>query len=432
VFAQQSRDFRRDGKEKEVYMLYPQGKIIHENLSAEYTDVPQLLSTLGNSGFSGVVEIEAQGKRGAFFIASGRLVNAAVGVDSNTPAMVGDVAAKELFLLARQPQGLLHVAELPAAEIEFATGSFSSELVFKDLSTDFIRMDQFVKKLCDEKHTGYIEMFSKQGAAIGTLTFRKGDTVGLKLIAGNGNKSVYEGEAVPSALEYAVRNGAIFNVYRTIEVSIAMAGDVSGETQPAQPEVKKEPEMSFESPVVPEETPVIVMSEPEPEPGAFLETLADQIAQAAQEIQAGTSTVPSEKKEDSSVNQRGEFIADLQRVLAKLESFTDHIGKKGDFQRILRQMCTEKSDSYHFLDPFEGQFEYDSGKIRIDDDVSSEDFAMGTAMCLSVMLTKLHKEYLKGAAFPPGLKGEIESAFRYYKDDIKNSGMQSIVPSNMR
>ena len=121
-------------------MIYPQGKIIHQNLSAEYTDVPQLLNTLKANGFSGVIEVEAESRKGAFFIVSGNIINAAIGLESDPPAMVGEPAVHELHSLARQPKGLLHVLELSAAQIEILTGPFSSEVVFKALSTDFIRI----------------------------------------------------------------------------------------------------------------------------------------------------------------------------------------------------------------------------------------------------------------------------------------------------
>jgi len=57
---------------------------------------------------------------------------------------------------------------------------------------------------------------------------------------------------------------------------------------------------------------------------------------------------------------------------------------------------------------------------------------VATAYCLNLVLADLNREFLKGAALPPGLKGEIESAFRHYKDAIKNSGMNFVVPANMR
>ncbi len=55
-----------------------------------------------------------------------------------------------------------------------------------------------------------------------------------------------------------------------------------------------------------------------------------------------------------------------------------------------------------------------------------------TAYCLNLVLADLNREFLKGVAPAAGLKGEIESAFRHYKDAIKNSGMNFVVPANMR
>ncbi len=428
---------RRFIEKTEVDMIYPQGKTIHQNLSAEYTDVPQLLSSLKGNGFSGVVEIEAGGRKGVFFIAAGGVLNAAIGVESDPPAIVGDHAAQELFALAKQPQGLLHVFELTTAEVEFATGPLNAELVFKDLSTDFIRMDQFVKKLADEKHTGYIEIFDKDNRRIGTLSFRNGDVVGLQIVAESGSTDLIEGEIIPSVLDDAVSRGAVFNVYRSAGIShpapgtadfgSARNGGTARKTQAPPPRQKAEEKPLAAPPIVEPTEP----ARPTPETGVRKEPPAavQKEPPAAARVEA---PVDAQGTDDASVSGRKEFISSLQRVLSKIESFADHITKKGDFQRLFRQTCVDRSDLYHFLDPFEGQFEYDSGKIRLDDGVGSDDFALAAADCINLVLTTLNKEFLKGAALPPGLKGEIESAFRHYKEMIKNSGLQSVVPANMR
>ncbi len=415
-------------------MIYPQGKTIHQNLSAEYTDVPQLLSALTGNGFSGVVEIEGGGTKGAFFIARGQMIDAVVGVDADQPATTGDTAVPELFALAKQPRGLLHVYELTAAQVEVATGALRSELVFKDLSTDFIRMEQFVTKLGQEKHTGYIEIFGKDGKRIGTLSFRTGDPVALQVLSESGQATLFEGEAIPSVLDNAVRNGAVFNVYRSSGVSMGTF-EAAG-TGPRGPEgpvlkapapqarARKEPKRATEPAAQPEKE---VKAPVGPAPQEEAEAPKEPASPAPEDAGAGVQEV-----DDISANGRKEFISALQRVLSKIESFIDHISKKGDFQRVFRRVCVDASDLFHFLDPFEGQFEYDSGRIRVDDAIGSDDFAVATAYCLNLVLADLNREYLKGAALPPGLKGEIESAFRHYKDAIKNSGMNFVVPANMR
>lgn len=416
-------------------MIYPQGKTIHQNLSAEYTDVSRLLSTLTGNGFSGVVEIEGGGTKGAFFISRGRMIEAVVGVDTDPPAVTGDGAVPELLALARQPQGLLHVYELSAAQVEVVTGSLRSELVFKDLSTDFIRVEQFVGKLSDEKHTGYIEILGKDGKRIGTLSLRSGESVALEVFSESGQATLFEGEAIPSVLDNAVRNGAVFNVYRSCGVTM---GDPKATDKPlqgsdgpsrkasgSQGRARREPKQPGEPSVEPEkqaEAPVRPMP-PEDR------TAEPKEAPESAPVEASAG---KQEAEDISANGRKEFISALQRVLSKIESFIDHISKKGDFQRVFRRVCVDASDLFHFLDPFEGQFEYDSGRMRVDDAIGSDDLAVATAYCLNLVLADLNREYLKGAALPPGLKGEIESAFRHYKDAIKNSGMNFVVPANMR
>ncbi|MBP1749658.1 MAG: hypothetical protein H6Q52_2197 [Deltaproteobacteria bacterium] len=409
-------------------MIYPQGKIIHQNLSAEYTDVPQLLNTLKANGFSGVIEVEAESRKGAFFIVSGNIINAAIGLESDPPAMVGEPAVHELHSLARQPKGLLHVLELSAAQIEILTGPFSSEVVFKALSTDFIRTDQFIAKLRSEKHTGYIDIFSKAGGWIGTLLFRNGESTGFQMISGSGNIKLYEGDVIPSAFDYAVRNGAVFDVYKNADVADPAPLPPENFHQEMPSPAGLEPEA--EAPV--DAVPAEAEAPAEEQKLSFTERLAEQLARMQDGPVADNERASDVVEDETSMSHRIGLISDLERVLLKLESFTDHVGSKGDFQRLFRHNCVEKSEEYHFLDPFEGQFEYNSGKINLSDDVRSQDFAIATANCLNVVLANLNKDFLKGAALPPGLKGEIETAFRNYKEVITNSGLRSVVPANMR
>ncbi|HOW55051.1 MAG TPA: hypothetical protein PLR60_10400 [Syntrophorhabdaceae bacterium] len=440
-------------------MIYPQGKTIHQNLSAEYTDVPQLLSTLKANGFSGVVEIETVDKKGVFFVAAGQVVNAAIGIDSDPPAKVGDEALSELFILAKQSQGVLHVFELTTAEIELATGPLKSELLFQDLSTDFIRMDQFVIKLNNEKHTGYIEIFNKEKKQIGTLSFREGEVVGLKLISSSGQTSLFEREAVEPALEEAVKDGAVFNVYRSQGLSEQAKRAGTGANGSGRPSAMREPAAEAKKPAkepmeVKEPTAAkepAVTREPaavkEPAYGSKEFTLEPRkppmdaaaamnraSAEPREEPRPAREAAPAEgKKADEGVeNIRGEFLSALQRILVKIEQFVDDSTRKGTFQKCFMEARVDRSELHHFLDPFEGVFAYDSGKIRLEDSVGTEMFALAMAECLNMTLSNIQKDHLKGKALPPGMKGEIESAFRYHKEMIKNTGLQSVVPPNMR
>jgi hypothetical protein len=59
-------------------MIYPKGDVVHQNLSTEYTDVPDLLATLTSNGFTGVVEVVLPKESGAFFVSKGKVLGAMV------------------------------------------------------------------------------------------------------------------------------------------------------------------------------------------------------------------------------------------------------------------------------------------------------------------------------------------------------------------
>ncbi|MCF8061655.1 MAG: hypothetical protein K9M82_03985 [Deltaproteobacteria bacterium] len=71
-------------------------------------------------------------------------------------------------------------------------------------------------------------------------------------------------------------------------------------------------------------------------------------------------------------------IVPLQELLDLLER-TVRAGKflRGEFNTALKKKFVEKADTYAFLDPFAGEFEYVDGKIRFDGDAPPEAVARG-------------------------------------------------------
>jgi hypothetical protein len=385
-------------------MIYPKGETVYQNLSTEYTDLPQLLSTLKPKSFSGIVEIDTAGKKGAFFIVSGEVVNAASGVESDPPAIVGEEAVEKLLTLSTRPKGVLNVYQLPPIEVEFAASSLvRPESLFKDLSTDFVRLDQFVKKLQDEKLTGYIEIFPKKSRRVGKLSLKAGETVGLRITSESGAPSFFERAATPSLLEEFIKEGATFSVYRSKSFSIPIKG-----TNRATAEVKKE---------------AIEVKERKFEPIEELNAKEEEIFEVKLEEKPASTKRPDvlekQKVENGIGNGRNEFLTAIQRIFLKMEKFMDSFSEKGSFQRAFKKACVEKSELYHFLDPFEGQFEYQGKKLCLDAKIETEEFITAIAECLDLTLTYIKQELPKNVVLPPGLKGDLESTFKKHRDIIK-------------
>jgi hypothetical protein len=389
-------------------MIYPKGETIYQNLSTEYTDLPQLLSTLKQKVFSGIVEIDIEGKKGAFFMVSGEVINAASGVETDPPAIVGEEAVEKLLTLSTRPNGVLSVYRLPSVEVGFVASSLvRPESIFKDLSTDFVRLDQFVKKLQDEKLTGYIEIFARKSKRVGKLSLRAGETVGLQITPESGVPTFFEREAIPSLLEEFVKQGSMFSVYRSKGFSMPVKGAdrVNSEARKVTTEIK---ERKFET-----------LEE--------LDIIEDEIFEVKLEEKPAPVKRPyvveKQKVENGVGNGRNEFLTGIQRILLKMEKFMDGSLEKGGFQRVFKKACVEKSESYHFLDPFEGQFDYQGKKIYLDTEVGTEEFIMAIAECLNLTLSYIKQDLPKNAVLPPGLKGDIESTFKKYPDIIDLSGL---------
>ncbi len=388
-------------------MIKPRGKILHQNLSTEYTDVAQLLSTLKANAFDGMVEIETANRKGAYFMIGGKTVNAVLGSEMNPTGLVGEEAIEELLAVSAQPNALLNVYQSTPAEIEFTISTLKSECIHSRLSTDFVKMDRFLQKLGSEKHTGYIEVSTKANRTIGILSLKDGEVVGLMVTPESGNPSFFDSAAVPALLEEVMREGAVFDVYRSLSVPAVKEVEAPPEEEPAEPE--PEPEPAAEA--------VIELELPEPAAGKTVSLVEKQKGEDADD-------------DDAASDGRSELLGKLENMFNKVERFVDSALQKGAFLRALKRACIERSDTHPFLDPFEGLFDYSAGKVRLDGDVALEDFAVAVADCLNLTLSLLQKELPKNFSLPVTLKGEIEASFKHYQELIKRSGLQFVVPTS--
>jgi hypothetical protein len=119
-------------------MIYQKGDVFHQNLSTEYTDVPDLLDTLTSNGFTGVVEIVLPKETGAFFVANGQVLGAAVESEPGQLTTFGQETVNKLINLANKEVGTLNIYRLSPSQIDAIVSRFNSEIVFKGLTTDFV------------------------------------------------------------------------------------------------------------------------------------------------------------------------------------------------------------------------------------------------------------------------------------------------------
>jgi len=383
-------------------MIYPKGDVVHQNLSTEYTDVSDLLATLTSNGFTGVVEVVLPKEIGAFFITKGKVLGAIVESEPGQLITFGQEVIKELLNLVSKEVGTLNIYKLSPTQVDAIVSRFSSEIVFKGLTTDFVKLDKFIQKLGVEHHTGYIEVFTKKNQTMGTLFLKEGALIDLHLPSDFEKPSLSEPKAIPTFLDDVIRQGAVFDVYRSI-ISNIPSELYGGETVIEQTvEDKDECVNKIEE-----------------------ETSQEPIE--SEEIK-GSIKESNEGHEEFNANGHKHALSMLQEIIAKIEKFVDGFSQEGIFLRAFKRALIEKSDQYPFLDPFTDQFDYRQGGLALDEDVELENFAAGIADCFNLTLSHLKKEFPKNMNLSLTLKTELESKFKLYQDAMKQSGVQSVPP----
>jgi len=364
---------QEEKNQREEVMIFPTGKVRHQNLMTSYTDLPALLSTLKSEGFSGTVEIEFSKDHGVLFVDAGEVINAEVKVNSNAKRMIGPEAIQHLLTLSGKKEGILNIYQLSPEQVALVASNLDHEVLFKGLSTDFTRLDRLLLKLKEEKHDGFIEILTRESRPVGVLFLQEGEPAGMFTVSESA-PSVFGRKSIPTFVENAIKEGAIFNVCRR--------RGKSAQTDLAVAE------------------------------GVVLEAM-----------------VP----EGVTLEERGrglhELIPIFEEVLSKAEQFVDGVSRKGRFLGAFKKTLLDKSDRYPFLDPFSGEFEYREGTISFTGDVKEKEFFKGVGECLLATLSQMDEELPKKKMLSLKLRAEIESTLEPHRETMKRLGLDSVLPS---
>jgi hypothetical protein len=352
-------------------MIFPKGEVVHRNLLTAYTDVSALLSTLKSEGFSGTIEIEFPESRGIFFIDSGEVIHAEAKMESGQKRLIGQEAVQELLTLSDQKNGVLNIYRLSSEQVNLVASTLQSEILLKGLSTVFTRLDKLILKLREEKYHGFIEIFTKEDQAVGVLFLKEGDPVEM-YVTSEPSPSFLGKKSIPPFLEKIVKQGAIFNLYR-----------------------------SYGPGTLPK---AVVVEE-----GKDVKVGKEAFTQGADDLK--------------------ELIPILQEVLYKAEKFVDAVSRKGTFIRVFKKSLIEKADEYPFLDPFGGEFEYREGEILFTGEAGVKEFTKGIGECVNVTLFHLKKEFPKDKMLLLKLRAGIESSFEHHQEKMKQLGLDSVLSS---
>lgn len=202
-------------------MLLPKGQAVFEQLNTSFAQLEAMLGELNNDRFTGYVQVIAWNYEGILLLDTGNLVSAVE--DSKGQRRVGPAAASAIAIKAREKDGTINVYRLSEEMTELLAGAVKSELVFKDLASDFTSLDKLIAKLSGEKHTGHVEIRQNDGQQNASIFLRDGQVI-ESLMAKDG--AVLSGSrAYEAALNCAAQETALFSVYRADLAKALASGD---------------------------------------------------------------------------------------------------------------------------------------------------------------------------------------------------------------
>jgi hypothetical protein len=227
-------------------------------------------------------------------------------------------------------------------------------------------------KLREDKHDGFVEILSKGHQVLGVLYLEEGEPVEIFTNSSESEPSMAGKKSIPVFVENAIRQGALFNVYRTLSKTSR---------------VKEEPPRKREEPLKPKEEP------------------------------------PKARGPEGA----RELIPVFQEILSKTERLVDGVTKKGTFLYTFKESLVEHAEAFDFLDPFAGEFDYRDGIIRFIGEAKEKDFARGMVESIHTALTHLEGRLPKDRMFPVRLRAEIESAVERHRGVMKRLGVEGII-----
>lgn len=191
-------------------MIFPKGQTLYENLNTSFTNFSELLLDLKANGFTGYISVSFWEYEGILFLDSGDIVNAVE--ESGGARTTGQEAVDGITGKINEKDGTISVYALSPDVVTMLASVVRSEVVHRDLTTDFTSLDQLIAKLQSEEHTGYVEVALKDEKGAGIIFLQDGLAI-ESILSTNGN-AVSGAQVLPRIIETASSVGAAFNVYR--------------------------------------------------------------------------------------------------------------------------------------------------------------------------------------------------------------------------
>jgi hypothetical protein len=336
-------------------LVIPKQQPLFEGLSSYFLNIRRFFEHFQSEPGSFGIHMKSPLIEGIVYLDSGSIVNALC--QSNSAAATGDGAVSKLMAIAEKQDVKVSVYQVDPNLIFIWANSLNARPLHKNLTSDITDLDRLIAKMTNERLTGMIEVSLHDGSDSGLVFFHEGKILHASTLSGQ------HGESTEDVIA------------RLIQTSRSQGGTFQVNTIPAHR-------------------------------GDLPHPSSDE----------GHSAGGPELERQTGRGVAFDPVPMLEELLGLAESLCSETKQPEDFQSLFRKAALKLADKYRFLDPFEKDFDYSKGKIRLETDVQSNLLVAGVLACVQLMFSSLG---LAGR-----LKEKAEGWFRSHDEDLKRLGIK--------
>ncbi len=340
-------------------IIIPKEKPVIEDLNSYYLKIDKLLEHYQGALESGGIYFKAPTAEAVVFFDDENILNGSY--KDKKSEVTGQVAVDRIIKAASGNNFSVSVYRIQPDRLYYWSNLANSSALYSDLSSEFTDLEGLVKKMEDEKLTGYIDVQLNDSSGGGLLFFFNGEIIGGSSAKGKSDVDRSRGYRDDLIKRCGERSG-LFNVWKTD------LGNITSTKQTAASASRGKPEKAA-----------------------------------------------PKKPEKASAERKTPEEADQQRVILMLQSLLSLLEKvvrankkiRADFETLLNRKFMDKVDEYEFLDPFAGDFRYLNGQLVFKGNASQPQLVRGVVECVREIVSELgiagsfrkylaswHKEYI--------------------------------------
>lgn len=404
-------------------MFWPKNQKRYENLKSSFVNLQRLVEDLGETGFSGFLEVIFEYERYYILKAPDQPVKIYIknGSGRFVPA---ELTLREIQEKSLEDLSIINVFDVEPERLEFILGCLTAVPLYTNLSSEFTDFERLLNKLSKDKHNGYLEVFFQNSSIEPVYLFYSNGKIEDVFW---GERQLEKGNEDINEINLKLQgNEAQFNVYQILEEAEASVKNSLEQEEELRghetPEIESH-ELLMESVGIGKE----VQGTPAEEVKGNAQAVAAKSIEpqgSGENLQEATIEKSKDELENLSIFPYLDFTEALIQWVEK--AVNQNMGKNY-FSKAFKKGLLNISDKYSFLDPFLAEFTYMDGKVNFTSEAKAIDFLKGIYAAIDALFEELTEK--ERANVQKNLKQTLQNLEKEHHEDIEILRVRTLMPT---